>query len=366
MNPVSAQAAQIVHSSEEPQVPSSRCAKLVEGLLSCCLQKPEKKLAPVKEVVLIDPSPPVPPTPISFKEVLPPAPMIEEKRREPVQEEAKEESFVEVVETYYCRANGVKSLSPPEEPPLSTLFLNLQKGWNYAALISRETTSNETFNHLTSDVAEWELLNALLNSETQLLSNVALIRYIQFLEKRYQRDGSVSFFAEGILSHSYIEGRDPKSVILKKIESAKQLIVYPFIWPPNTYLGIQSYPHIVLVVVDQKERQIFYYDSQGVTSRQKSKPNLFSDNPKFNMSDNLQELAEALRKRDQKNRKILENIERHQTDPVQCGVYILSKLESLYQTLNPMKIFDVVPQSACLLRRALGGVYKESLVKKSF
>lgn len=97
----------------------------------------------------------------------------------------------------------------------------------------------------------------------------------------------------------------------------KDLLTYPFVYPGRP-------PHIVLIVADIKNKTVFYYDPQG----------LKADDPKrllppnFNMHNNLVDLAHRLFGKDG---KVVQNTSEHQTDPVNCGTFVMRALKNLHE-----------------------------------
>lgn len=110
-----------------------------------------------------------------------------------------------------------------------------------------------------------------------------------------------------------------------KAASEQNIIAYPFVYPAS---GRFSYDHIVLVVIDRKHKTILYYDPQGLTS----------DDPSRNfgrttMHEDLQQLARRLFP--EGGATIIENVTKHQSNPVDCGSYVMRALAGLNGITKP-------------------------------
>lgn len=116
-----------------------------------------------------------------------------------------------------------------------------------------------------------------------------------------------------------------------KHEWKQDVIVYPFIYPGKRAI---YFSHIVLIIIDKKAKKIYYYDPQGLTSNDSSRLGLFEDNKEFNMHENLVQLAKALFGQKSDQVEVIENIAVHQTDPVNCGVFICRVLKRLYKGMS--------------------------------
>ncbi|MBA3815550.1 MAG: hypothetical protein H0X29_03350 [Parachlamydiaceae bacterium] len=135
-------------------------------------------------------------------------------------------------------------------------------------------------------------------------------------------------------------------------------IVYPFVFPRKSVL---SCPHIILIIVDQLEKKIYYYDSQGLTSDDPSRLELFEDHLKFNMHENLVLLAETLFKDCES--EIIENVAMHQSDPVSCGVFVSFAVEKILQGKSIPEALNYNPLEETITdaRKRMGLAYMRAM-----
>ena len=135
--------------------------------------------------------------------------------------------------------------------------------------------------------------------------------------------------------------------ITKPLEDQPQTVLYPFIFKKKESFGVD---HIVLIGVDFEKNEVFYYDSQGfksdhakrsfIVEDQKAIEHLNDENDEEllvreehvstkikTMREDLEDLAKTLFSGEQFS--IKENCERHQKDPHNCGVFVLSAMDRL-------------------------------------
>ena len=166
------------------------------------------------------------------------------------------------------------------------------------------------------------------------MSDEDLKRYSQrcILEK----DTLIDFSGIDRFDKTKLDNAQRPSEVVMKAKSdpnnlAKNKILYPFIFPPK---GILSVDHIVLVAVDLSKHQIFYYDSQGLSSDDPQRKGITiadskdrKDGEKFNMRADLEKLGDNLFPNEAF--EIIENKEQHQSDPFNCGVFVMTAMKSL-------------------------------------
>lgn len=142
---------------------------------------------------------------------------------------------------------------------------------------------------------------------------------------------------------------------------SERYIIYPFVFPPRNAM---CFDHIVLIIIDQAEEKIYYYDSKGFTSDDPERIGMFRDKPYFNMHKNLVQLASMLFK---KAGEVIENIAVHQTDPVNCGVFVCKALERLYQGMSVSEALNYNPQEESITdaRKRMGIAYMQAKQEKS-
>ena len=135
--------------------------------------------------------------------------------------------------------------------------------------------------------------------------------------------------------------------IKKPLEDQPQTVLYPFIFKKKESFGVD---HIVLIGVDFKKNEVFYYDSQGFKSDHAKRSFIVEDQKAIEhvddendevplvreehvstkikaMREDLEDLAKTLFPGEQFS--IKENCERHQKDPHNCGVFVLSAMDRL-------------------------------------
>lgn len=141
----------------------------------------------------------------------------------------------------------------------------------------------------------------------------------------------------------------------------ERYIIYPFVFPPKNAM---CFDHIVLIIIDQEEEKIYYYDSKGLTSDDPERMGMFRDKPQFNMHKNLVQLASMLFK---KCGEVIENVAIHQTDPVNCGVYVCKALERLYQGMSVPEALSYNPleESISDARKRMGIAYMQAKQEKN-
>lgn len=158
----------------------------------------------------------------------------------------------------------------------------------------------------------------------------------------------------------------------------ERYLVYPFVYPA----GIVRFAHVVLIIIDQVKKRIYYYDPQGLTSNDPARTGLFVDNPYFNLHKNLLKLANVLFKKEHifKNKahekeedvpqgEVLEFVScpPHQNDPVSCGVFVCRALERLYQGKSPKEAlyFDSSNEIITDTRKRMGLAYMQAMQEQT-
>lgn len=256
------------------------------------------------------------------------------------------------------------------------------------------------------DGVNYNFLNKTLCKRATLISNIDVMSFNNYL--RTIKGSQVQFIAGGMGTGPKIESKDPCSVIKEQMKNdgllfkdkesiekgrisekhekevkgnseaeqknkdeqqktpGKKLLAYPFTYPSSGC----SFPHIVLIIVDVTAKTIYYYDSKGLTSDDPAMSGMFSDNPKFNMHESLTKLAEEIFPDEG---RVIENIAPHQTDAVNCGIFVMRALENLSKikedeldnksskAVIQALSFDPENDDILKVRRNIGKVYQEYL-----
>jgi hypothetical protein len=175
---------------------------------------------------------------------------------------------------------------------------------------NKEQTLWDTF---TTGHTALTFLNRTKRFDSSLLSSSDVKEYAEVLKKE-----DLTIIEDGLNPKKLVK---PSEVIKK--EEGKELVLYPFVFPGK---GKWSYDHIVLIAVDFKKQEIIYYDSQGLSSDDPSRLDIFEQDKKFNLREDLEILGESLFK---DKFSIKENKIKQQKDPNNCGVFVLSMMDSL-------------------------------------
>lgn len=138
----------------------------------------------------------------------------------------------------------------------------------------------------------------------------------------------------------------------------ERYILYPFVFPPNNKIG---FCHIVLIVIDQQEEKIYYYDSKGQTSDDPDRKGIFRDDPYFNMHKNLVALARSLFNKSVS--EVIENVAIHQMDPINCGVFVCRAIERLYQGMSVSEALNYNPKEELIrdARKRMGIAFMQAI-----
>lgn len=211
-----------------------------------------------------------------------------------------------------------------------------------------------------------------MKSWGKLLTKDNVEVHIKMLEEEF-REASVLFIPNGMGNNRSIDGVDPLYVIAGKEskeandlvldppknrfkESKARTIVYPFVYPA---MGVFSFPHFVVNIIDRVDATIVYYDSQGLTSDDPCRQ-VFEE--PFNMHDNIVELAETIFP--DRDSQVIENRSQHQFDPVNCGTIGLGVLEKLYEGKSIVEALSHNPVVDCpsAFRKKLCHKYMEKRV----
>lgn len=173
----------------------------------------------------------------------------------------------------------------------------------------------------------------------------------------------------------YSENEKRKIVSAETVNRHKErYLVYPFVYPG----GMVRFAHVVLIIIDQVKKKIYYYDPQGLTSNDAARTGLFVDDPHFNLHKNLFKLANVLFKKEKisKNKahgkeedvpqgEVLEFVScpSPQNDPVSCGVFVCRALERLYQGKTPKKslYYDSSNEIIADTRKRMGLAYMQAM-----
>lgn len=207
-------------------------------------------------------------------------------------------------------------------------------------------------------------LTRTILQQSALMTNWDMISFTKALK---QRDSEAQLDIGGIRSDKPIDPLSRIQTVVRENSaqaSPKNIIAYPYLFPST---GKLSFNHFVLVVVDLKNKKIFYYDPQGKTSDDPSRPNVTKT---ANMHQNLTELARQLSVSHPGNEgsdpwTIIENTAKHQSDAINCGNYVMRALFELSKLraadlANPDAVLTALsfnPEAGEALRRRIGMIF---------
>jgi len=162
-----------------------------------------------------------------------------------------------------------------------------------------------------ADDPEWRFYQFTLKSHGAQLTEDTILFFIDLLKEVYP-EASIQIFQNGMKLNRQITDVSPLFALTGKNEicSAQDLIeeeyvliqsspaerpriggdfiAYPFVYPSR---GPLRFAHIVLILVDRPNREIYYYDPQGLTSDDPCRKGFFDDDPDFDMHENLRQIA---------------------------------------------------------------------------
>lgn len=180
---------------------------------------------------------------------------------------------------------------------------------------------------------------------------------VDFMNKHPPQNGSIQFFTNGLFPKQKL--RDPFSVISKldKKKIQNSVIVFPYVFE-GTPAG-----HIVLVTINVKDKKIIYYDPQGKTADDTTRPKV---GDYANMEENLKAIT-GIEGLPNDGWEFLHNVAPHQTDYVNCGFYVMRALQTISEIEKDKKTFfdpiqralsyDSSEESGTKLRRRMGKAY---------
>lgn len=299
----------------------------------------------------------------------------------------------------YCPYTSVAVKSPHKPTNGATVSQRVTKAAEFVML-----NFQDMWNAAEPGTSEYEAIDNEYASRFfmtgQLLANRDVIGFVGSLEYEY-KSASIKFFNDSLRSDfTKISELDPYFVVTgmqapsdinkdwliveEDLETRKEKLfsksekkrnkhlsskscfpfkeryaVYPFIYPGSLIRAA----HIVLIIIDQKKKNIYYYDPQGLTSNDPCRMGLFEDNPSFDMHKNLMQLSEYLFKSEG---EVTENITALQTDPVNCGVFVCRALERLYQgkSVHEALNYNSAKESISETRKRIGLTYMRTMQKK--
>lgn len=202
------------------------------------------------------------------------------------------------------------------------------------------------------------LLCLTLHTQSQLMSNIARRLFQPFLEQNQK-----VLFLEPSHADSKMQQDDlkaPTHIVKEQDEkerAEKEIIAIPFVYPS---FGDYTYAHNVLIVVAIKNKTVYYYDPQGLTS---DDPERVLALPTFDMRQDLLKLALDLFGEEG---KVVENVAQHQSDPVNCGVFVMRALKRLKEGKSVEEALTFDPkQAASSVRTEIGLAYLDYLKSKN-
>ncbi len=155
---------------------------------------------------------------------------------------------------------------------------------------------------------------------TRQVSTSSLISYGESLEKKSKE--KLQFVTGGLFPRTNI-------ILPEKKEGTKLLAV------PVVIQGLED--HIVTFVVDFAKNRIEFYDSKGLTIQDRGDAKLLAKNSNGEIVT-LRMVAEEMKTKYGIN-TVVQNIEKHQYDCHNCGVYVSNYLT---ERVNETKMEDIV------------------------
>lgn len=188
---------------------------------------------------------------------------------------------------------------------------------------------------------EARMITTSLERRATYFGKDTFLTFYNALSAKYPK-APVQFFSQGILHETL-----PDKVFEREIVLTENLLAYPFVYSSSSFF---SAPHIVLILVERGKKEIYYYDSRGLTS----------DDPTYihyKMHESLIALGRSLFK--EAPFRVIENRARHQVDSMSCGVFVATALKRLFEgeSIPEALNFGNTLEVALALRQQMGQFY---------
>lgn len=191
---------------------------------------------------------------------------------------------------------------------------------------------------------EARLVEASLESRVAHMSTDRFFAFYNALKKEYP-DAPVELMTQGLYGVLPYEAMTQDFEFIP--DGRKTILAYPFIYSACSMFSV---PHIVLILVNQASKEIYYYDPNGLTSDDPSRAS-------YRMRESLKNLGELVFQGDKY--RLIDNRAQHQIDTMSCGIFVATALWRLFEgkTVDEALTFECTLEAALTLRKLMGLFY---------
>lgn len=115
------------------------------------------------------------------------------------------------------------------------------------------------------------------------------------------------------------------SDVFKK-EPSQRVELMPWVIPGDHERWPPRFSHVALIIVDRAQKEVIYYDPQGLTSDDTTKAGVYGRDENGNDRTLHEDLVTTARNLFGDEGKVVEKRLKHQLDPFNCGRYVLNAM----------------------------------------